>query len=59
VVKLESASIGAHAEKEVIPEVSNELALYRAPVEFQAPFFFWWAFVSSRRERVFQFTQKE
>ena len=37
---MESASIGALAEKEVIPEVSNELALYRAPVEFQAPFFF-------------------
>jgi hypothetical protein len=40
VVKMKPASIGALAEKEVIPEVSNELALYRAPVEFQAPFFF-------------------
>jgi hypothetical protein len=37
---MESASIGALAEKEVIPEVSNELALHRAPVKFQAPFSF-------------------
>jgi hypothetical protein len=39
VIKILSASIDALVEKEVIPEVSEELSCTRALVTLQAPFF--------------------
>ena len=44
-VKRNQASIGAHAEKEVIPEVSDELSLNGALEIFhKCPFFCAWKF---------------